>query len=403
MANASAIAQSGVAARRRPILAVHPFAESDAAPGLGFGVADALARLASRRDRYVVLCRLAATVPRGRALLGNHAEGRLIWSIEGRVSQPGGRLHVHATLTTPTADDIALDEVGAARDYGQLIERLAARIAEAVGDVGTLAALSPAPRWPAWPAFRHAAAASAPLWSMRREESPLAGDELRRAVAEDPGFAAAHGLLGFIAARDFRRGWTPDKSSADAAARAHSDAALAADPEDPVALWTAAFAHGMLFRTYDDASDLIDRCLAVDPCETAALAWGALFKCYAWDFDAAVALASRARRLAPTGPLAETTLFAGALGAIHAHRYADAVDWADRANALNPQLVNTLRIRAAGLARLGRLDEARATVTRILEIDPEETIARSNALNPLREWRGFAHYIEALRLAGLPE
>ena len=62
-----------------------------------------------------------------------------------------------------------------------------------------------------------------------------------------------------------------------------------------------------------------------------------------------------------------------------------------------------LRVKVAGLAHLGRLDEARAELSRVLAIYPEQTIAG------LRE---YFHYlapevrelsITGLRLAGLPE
>ena len=62
-----------------------------------------------------------------------------------------------------------------------------------------------------------------------------------------------------------------------------------------------------------------------------------------------------------------------------------------------------LRVKVIALAHLGRLDEARAQLSRVLAIDPELTIAG---------FREYAHFlgpellqlvVTGLRLAGLPE
>jgi Flp pilus assembly protein TadD len=128
-----------------------------------------------------------------------------------------------------------------------------------------------------------------------------------------------------------------------------------------------------------------------------------MIQCYAWDFEGAAALAARAVEISPAGPLVETACFAGALAAIHLERDEEAIAWVRRANAVAPALTNTLRIEAAALARLGRAEEARAVVARILALDPAETVTRTAALNPIREWPGFGAFVDALRAAGLPE
>ena len=68
-----------------------------------------------------------------------------------------------------------------------------------------------------------------------------------------------------------------------------------------------------------------------------------------------------------------------------------------------PRLVTAMRVKVAALAHLGRLDEARLELSRVLAIYPKLTIAG------LRE---YAHFmapevlelqVTGLRLAGLPE
>src|SRR6516165_2428823 len=80
-----------------------------------------------------------------------------------------------------------------------------------------------------------------------------------------------------------------------------------------------------------------------------------------------------------------------------------AIEWADRALHDQPRMVPAMRTKVTALAHLGRLDEARAELSRVLAIYPEQTIAG------LRE---YFHYlapellelsVTGLRLAGLPE
>ena len=119
--------------------------------------------------------------------------------------------------------------------------------------------------------------------------------------------------------------------------------------------------------------------------------------------EAAIEAIERARRLSPFDPL--TFLYAFNIAAAHlaARRFEQAIEWADRALHEQPRMVAAMRSKVAANAHLGRLDEARAELSRVLAIDPKLTIAG------LQE---SLHYVApeivellvtGLRLAGLPE
>jgi len=118
--------------------------------------------------------------------------------------------------------------------------------------------------------------------------------------------------------------------------------------------------------------------------------------------EAAIEAVERARRLSPFDPYTFNALFI-AIAHLAARRFEQAIEWADRALHDQPRLVGALRVKVAGLAHLGRLDEARAELSRVLAIDPKATIA---------DYREYAHFhapevlklvVTGLRLAGLPE
>ena len=68
-----------------------------------------------------------------------------------------------------------------------------------------------------------------------------------------------------------------------------------------------------------------------------------------------------------------------------------------------PRLVRAMRAKVVALAHLGRLDEARAELNRVLAIDPKLTIAGFGAFAHFAPPEVLELYVTGLRLAGLPE
>ena len=62
-----------------------------------------------------------------------------------------------------------------------------------------------------------------------------------------------------------------------------------------------------------------------------------------------------------------------------------------------------MRVKIVANAHLGRLDEARAELSRMLAIDPELTIAGFPQRATIRAPELLELYVTGLRLAGLPE
>jgi hypothetical protein len=58
---------------------------------------------------------------------------------------------------------------------------------------------------------------------------------------------------------------------------------------------------------------------------------------------------------------------------------------------------------AASYAQLGQMAEARDTVTRLLDLDPETTISRLERTFPVARYRNLKGFLQGLRKAGLAE
>jgi tetratricopeptide (TPR) repeat protein len=161
-----------------------------------------------------------------------------------------------------------------------------------------------------------------------------------------------------------------------------------------------------LFRLAGEAAmaaAALDRALALNP--NAAHAWLAkgIIHAVRNQPEAAIEAIERARRLSPFDPLAYFYAHNIAVAHLAARRFEDAIEWADRTLHDQPRNASAMRVKVVALAHLGRLDSARAELSRLLAIHPKLTIAG---------FREFAHFhapellelnLTGLRLAGLPE
>jgi adenylate cyclase len=216
----------------------------------------------------------------------------------------------------------------------------------------------------------------------------------RRALAIDPSYSPAAALVGWCRAVQRIQGWGA-LSAADAAEACRlARQALEAERDDADTIWQAAWT---LFRLAGEAAmaaAAIDRALALNP--NAAHAWLMRGHIHAVrnQPEAAIEAIERARRLSPFDPF--TPFYAGNIAGAHlaARRFEQAIEWADRALHEQPRLVGAMRVKIAANAHLGRLDEARAELSRMLAIDPKLTIAgfraRTLTLRHQRFWNSWS-------------
>jgi len=147
----------------------------------------------------------------------------------------------------------------------------------------------------------------------------------------------------------------------------------------------------------------LDRALALDP--NAAHAWLARANIHALRSqpEAAIEALERARRLSPFDPLGFHYAVNTAIAHLAARRFEQAIEWADRALHDQPRSVAAMRVKVAANAHLGRLDKARAELSRMLAIDPKLTIAGFRNQAHFMAPEVLELYVTGLRLASLPE
>jgi TolB-like protein/class 3 adenylate cyclase len=225
----------------------------------------------------------------------------------------------------------------------------------------------------------------------------------RQALTIDPSYAPAAAMVGLCRVLQRVQGWgaLSDEDISEACRLARQ--ALEAARDDADTIWQVAWTLFYLAGEAAMAAAALDRALALNP--NAAHAWlmRGLIHAVRNQPDAAIEAIERARRLSPFDPYTFLYALYIALAHLAARRFEQAIEWADRALHEQPRMVATMRTRVAANAHLGRLDEARAELSRLLAIDPKLTIAG---------YRAYAHFaapevlellVAGLRLAGLPE
>ena len=125
----------------------------------------------------------------------------------------------------------------------------------------------------------------------------------------------------------------------------------------------------------------------------------------AWKGDDAIAVehAERAIRLSPFDPL--TYLPYGGLAYAHfaAGRFEEAIAAASLATQSNPRFTVPVILHAAALGSLGRSEDAKTVLQRLLELQPGITVATAILSARYVAPKKVAALENALRRAGLPE
>jgi tetratricopeptide (TPR) repeat protein len=108
-------------------------------------------------------------------------------------------------------------------------------------------------------------------------------------------------------------------------------------------------------------------------------------------------------RLSPLDAQIFQFYMAASLAARCAGRYDASAAWATRVLQEQPDYVPALCNYAVASALAGRIEDARTTMSRVLQIDPDVRIAKMPILTVLRRAEDRSRYREGALIAGMPE
>jgi tetratricopeptide (TPR) repeat protein len=118
----------------------------------------------------------------------------------------------------------------------------------------------------------------------------------------------------------------------------------------------------------------------------------------------ALAHLERAHRLSPLDAQTYNKFLASAFATFTAGRYEESLEWTDRTLKEKADYVPGWRMRAACFGLLGRLDEGREAVLRLLAFSPRETQASIRAYYSvsIKKQAAVDAFVEGLRRVGMP-
>ena len=223
---------------------------------------------------------------------------------------------------------------------------------------------------------------------------------LNQSLALEPDYAAVHALAAWCYEVRYLRGGLHEADKI--AGLRHARAAIESGADDAMTLATAGFVIGLVAHDYETAMNAIDRSLALTGSSALALSFGAVILGHAGQSARAVEYGERAVRLSP----ADFMLYMPYAGLVTAYsaagNFAEAAVAGSKAAQANPRFSYPQVLQAAALSSLGRVDEAKVVARRVLELEPNFTVAEF-----VRAHTGRAEIWEpigdALRRIGLPE
>lgn len=218
-----------------------------------------------------------------------------------------------------------------------------------------------------------------------------------RALELDPDYAAAHAHLGLTYIVDHINGVTgADLEEGLAEARQ----AIRLEPD--LALGYQILSHGLTASgDYEAGMRAGERAVELNPSDPDSLMSLAKAQVRFGAYADAVANAGRARRLHPMAPEYYPYVHGQALYA--ADRQAEAEEMLADCLLRAPRERNCLKIRAAVLVRLGRLEEAQGVMAQLVSLEPAFSLSAERATRRFGDSPLMERYLLELATAGAPE
>ncbi len=222
----------------------------------------------------------------------------------------------------------------------------------------------------------------------------------KRATALDPNYARAYANIALTHSAEVNFFWTENREASIRLGLEFADKALALDDTIPQIYLTRSLLY-LSQRQHEAALEAAQRTIEVHPNYADGFATLAFIASYSGQFETGLEAIDRAMRINPQG----TGVYLAVKGRILylMGRYDDALAPMEEAAERNPAFERTHLTLAAIYARLGRQDDATWSVDEALAINPDITLEKELRESIYRREADIEHYIEGLRLAGVPE
>jgi len=393
----------------RPSIAVLPFTNMSGDPEQEYfadGMVEDIITALSRAKWLFVVARNSSFTYKGRTVevkqVGRELGVRYV--LEGSVRKSSNRVRITGQLIeAATQHHIWADRFeGSLEDVFALQDRVTESVVGAIEPSLRKAEIlrsrhKPTENLDAYDCYLRAISA---LYELTVEGQEAGETYLKRAIELDPQYASAKARYAYSLI--FRRvqGWARPEDGATALAIARE--ALSEGGDDPLVLARVAMTFTYFAEDNEQAVALADRAVSLDPNSAEVLIMSAWVHCFdCTDPDKSIEQFTRAMRLSPRDPDTGRACAGLAFANLIAGRNEEGLRWSQRALKEMSHLTIAHRAQILALIRMKRIDEARDTARRMIEVDPGFTIA--TRIPPYRDLIFRTELHAALRNVGLPD
>ena len=396
----------------KPSIAVLPFTNMPGDPEQEYfvdGMVEDIITALSRFNQLFVIARNSTFTYKGRAVDVRQVARELgvRYVLEGSVRKSGSRLRITGQLIdAATGAHLWADRFdGGLEDVFDLQDRITANVVGAIEPTMRKAEIERARRKPVdnLDAYDFYLRALPSVYVVRPAENLAAFEMLDKAIDLEPAYAPALAHAAWCLCQRIVRGWPSIGADDAATATDFARRAAAAGKDDAVALAVAGFVLVLVAGDYGHGLGAVQRAVEKNPGSGLVnfMAGGA--QAFGGDPEIAIPLLERAMALGPLDPMFFLCLNAASMAHLFSGRPAKALELAERAVALNPNFDSTYWCLAAAYAQLDRLDEARAAVSKLVQLAPGTTVSTWRRQLQAPNAASLEMILDGLRKGGLPE
>jgi TolB-like protein/Tfp pilus assembly protein PilF len=392
----------------RPAVAVLPFTNMSgdrAQEYFSDGISEDIITALSKLRWFLVIARNSSFVYKGRAVHINQIAQELgvRYVVEGSVRRSGDQVRISAQLNDASTGshlwaeryDRNLADVFAVQD--EITEAVVAGIEPHLYAAESFRAQRKPPgSLDAWDLVMRALSH---YWRVTREDNVVAQALLEKAIAIDPHYGKALGLLATSHVFGAHMGWADMGTAVPVAERA-ALAAVEADSEDAWAHHGLAYTY-LFARRFDDAIAEFETALQLHPNFALSQAFYGVTLCYSGRWEDGDVAVRRALRLSPRDPFSAIYHGIAAYAQFTGRRYDEAIQLARESLRQRSDFVGAHRVLTAAAGMSGDRALAASALQELRRTQPNISLAWIMNELPMRRLADREHYLEGMRRAGM--
>jgi tetratricopeptide (TPR) repeat protein len=239
------------------------------------------------------------------------------------------------------------------------------------------------------------------MFRLTRADFDEAGDLLRRAVALDPGYASAHGMLAHWYLTRLFQGWSDDWATDRAAVERAGDTALRLDPDHARTLALMGHSRAVMNRRFDEALPMLDRAFDRAPNDAEVLSWSVPSLAYSGRTKEAIQRAQKAIALSPHDPFRFRQEHYLSLAYYNNNEFDQSIYWAEKSLENNANYSANIRTIIVSLVAIDRIKEAEKYVIHLNKIDAKSFSIKNYQGPPYLDDEKRKDFLNRLSMAGV--